>query len=408
MALCKPSYLRRNYRRRRTKICCVVCVVILLAVPAFYVMIKSQLHFVNNKTIQLDKCPACFGVLENVCLAFAFGELKIWDNYFWRGESNKGVWYGMWIKPQNKLPIVVKALSHRKELDLLDEQICQNTTRSSHCDIQENVWRSFLNPPISFKSSVMQFMECPSNHFASLLEKHLHVSNGIATWFGQLHQKVMVLTSLHLNQELLFLQIFSRRYPAFLPKVYGPCGRTIVVEYVGPTLSSAISKSWLKRVKLSLKLIQLAHTFTRTEDNFALYMYDVIMDNFAVDKEGNVKLVDCEHIVIVDMSPFNNSYGIKAQDLCSPNHFECLTFTSDDLCKGQSQDHNYYAVCRNILAAIGGSKGLLHSLPDNLVNTSLVNYLLQNCVYSKEISREQAINRLEKELYNLLTKSNKK
>lgn len=104
-------------------------------------------------------------------------------------------------------------------------------------------------------------------------------------------------------------QLFSERYPAFLPKVYGPCGRIVVVEYVGPTLSSAIPQSWLERVMLSLKIIQLARTFTRTEDNFALYMYDVIMDNFAVDKQGNVKLIDCEHIFIVDTSSFNNSYG---------------------------------------------------------------------------------------------------
>lgn len=89
---------------------------------------------------------------------------------------------------------------------------------------------------------------------------------------------------------------------------------------------------------------------------------------------------------------------INAEDLCSPDHFECLTFVPEDLCKGQSQDHNYYVVCRNLLAGIGGTKGLLHSPPHQLVNISLINYLQHNCVYREQISREQAINQLEKEL----------
>lgn len=105
------------------------------------------------------------------------------------------------------------------------------------------------------------------------------------------------------------MQIFSKTYPEFLPHTYGACGRAVVVEYVGPTLSSALFQSWLERVKLSLKLIQLARSFTRTVDDLALYMYDVTMDNFAIDDHGNVKLIDCEHVLIVDMSNFNNTYG---------------------------------------------------------------------------------------------------
>ena len=104
-------------------------------------------------------------------------------------------------------------------------------------------------------------------------------------------------------------QIFSKRYPNFLPTVYGACGRVIVVEYVGASLSTTFNWSWQKRVRLSIKMIQLARAFTRTDDNMALYMHDVSVDNFAVDKYDNVKLIDCEHVLIVDMSAFNHSYG---------------------------------------------------------------------------------------------------
>ena len=90
----------------------------------------------------------------------------------------------------------------------------------------------------------------------------------------------------------------------------------------------------------------------------------------------------------------------KAEDFCAPDHFQCLTFVPQDLCQGQAQDHNYYAICRNILLAVGGAKGLLHSPPDEIKST--LKYLLYNCVYSKEISREQAVDKLEEELYRYL------
>jgi hypothetical protein len=88
----------------------------------------------------------------------------------------------------------------------------------------------------------------------------------------------------------------------------------------------------------------------------------------------------------------------KTEDFCATDHFQCLTFVPQDLCRGQAQDHNYYAICRNILAAVGGSRGLLHSPPDGEIKSTL-KYLLYNCVYSKEMSRERAIDKLEKQLY---------
>ena len=105
-------------------------------------------------------------------------------------------------------------------------------------------------------------------------------------------------------------QVFSKRYPKFLPAVYGACGRVVVVEYVGPTLWSVLHRPWKERVKLSIHLIHLALAFTKTQDNMALYMYDVVMNNFAVDKHGLVKLIDCEHVLIADASTFNRTYGM--------------------------------------------------------------------------------------------------
>jgi hypothetical protein len=61
----------------------------------------------------------------------------------------KGVWYGTW----GSLPVVLKQLGHGGELATLDKEICLNATEpvSKYCNVHEKVWRSFLNPAVSFK-----------------------------------------------------------------------------------------------------------------------------------------------------------------------------------------------------------------------------------------------------------------
>lgn len=112
-------------------------------------MVKNKLQVVDKSLVQLDKCPACFGKWESVCQAISFEKLKVQGNYFWKSESVKGVWYGKW----NRLPVVLKQLGHINELAMLDQEICLNTTTSvsKHCNVGEKVWRSFLNPGVSFK-----------------------------------------------------------------------------------------------------------------------------------------------------------------------------------------------------------------------------------------------------------------
>lgn len=90
---------------------------------------------------------------------------------------------------------------------------------------------------------------------------------------------------------------------------------------------------------------------------------------------------------------------MKTQEFCARDHYQCLTFVPRDLCSGQAQDHNYYAICRNILLAVGGfyTQGLLHSPPYGHIKSTL-QYLLENCVFSKDMTREQAIDELQKVL----------
>lgn len=47
----------------------------------------------------------------------------------------------------------------------------------------------------------------------------------------------------------------------------------------------------------------MAQEFSYSE--FRLYLTDVSLDNFAVDAEGKVKIIDAENIVMVDPSVLN-------------------------------------------------------------------------------------------------------
>ena len=46
--------------------------------------------------------------------------------------------------------------------------------------------------------------------------------------------------------------------------------------------------------------MQIAEKLTYNEEEFGLYMTDVSFDNFAVNEEGKVFVVDAENIIVVD------------------------------------------------------------------------------------------------------------
>ena len=149
MKFCRPSYFRKNGCFCRVLFCVCLLSISLAVLIAVYMVVISGLHVLDGSLLQLDKCPVCFGIWDSVCQAISSGALKVRKNYFWKGESVKGVWYGTW----NSLPVVVKRLGHSDELTMLDQEICLNTTdpNRKYCNVRENVWRSFLNPGVSFK-----------------------------------------------------------------------------------------------------------------------------------------------------------------------------------------------------------------------------------------------------------------
>ena len=151
MYLCRPSYFRR--KGCFCQVLCFISVPVTVMMTIYVVM--SRLHVLDTSLLQLDKCPVCFGIWESVCMAITSGTLKVKQEYFWKSESMKGVRFGIW----GSSLVVVKQLGYSNELAMLDQEICLNTTEpvSKYCNVHENVWRSFLNPQVSFKRLTMYF-----------------------------------------------------------------------------------------------------------------------------------------------------------------------------------------------------------------------------------------------------------
>lgn len=85
------------------------------------------------------------------------------------------------------------------------------------------------------------------------------------------------------------------------PKYHGACGRIIVTEDCGKSLNHFLYHPWIVRAQLAVNLLRIAQQLTVNKQNWALYMLDVSLNNFAVSDNGIVKLVDVEHLIVVDL-----------------------------------------------------------------------------------------------------------
>nr|XP_027228831.1 deleted in autism protein 1 homolog [Penaeus vannamei] len=111
---------------------------------------------------------------------------------------------------------------------------------------------------------------------------------------GPYHQHHF-LTMLAVNIEPLVIMTYHSN---FFPRFIGTCGRVIVEDYVGPTLTEQGDEPWIVRADYARQLLEMAQQFS--SGTFALYLTDVSLDNFAVGDDGSVKVIDAENIVIVD------------------------------------------------------------------------------------------------------------
>ncbi|XP_048580201.1 divergent protein kinase domain 2A isoform X2 [Nematostella vectensis] len=258
----------------------------------------SSQHKLTFQEIGLNKCPACFGINLSICHKLLGGGVTVKSNTPWSEERIKGVSYGLWGAVKQR--VVLKTLGTSSELTAFDNEICRGVGKDSNCKISQEAWDSdVLVPKPPLQDAVRKYFDCPSTRF---LEKIESVYGQETPGQLSLVETIHLITGLHLNPELLLLQIFRQEEGWPFPRFYGVCGRIMVVEDSGPPISSFLEESWDVRAQIAVNLITLAHQLSSALDDWALYIADPAPGNFGVSDSGKVTLLDLEHLVVVDLS----------------------------------------------------------------------------------------------------------
>ncbi|KOC59654.1 Deleted in autism protein 1 like protein [Habropoda laboriosa] len=382
------SYIYNILKFKKWELLFFATILFALKWPTIITFRPNMDHF-----IELHKCPACFGT--SACNYIH--EVNITLNDFYSAFSYffgvKNVFFGVF----NKNKVVLKKLAQSFELNEFDRMLCENKHFSHICTKTAKAANNKLN--INFleliekevnlnfsKDNFSRLRLCPSvQHLNNLLQHVYHNNKDIDPKI--LNLNIWVLTAL--NPEPLLLQILpaERNWP--VPKYLGACGRMIIEEYVGLPLATYYNEPWLCRAKISSSLLDAAYMFTYKNKDFGFYLTDISVDNIAVDLNNNVKFVDLENVIIVDKnivpaerSTIWNQLQVNTEDFsCS----ECLAFSSAEICNHKISDHNYYAICKVLLALNLNSSilhgGLLHDIPTDILETyPNITYLVEQCV----------------------------
>ncbi|XP_076749748.1 divergent protein kinase domain 2A isoform X2 [Xylocopa sonorina] len=304
-----------------------------------------------NHLIELHKCPACYGT--SACSYIDTVDITPHDFYstFAYLFGVKNVYFGF-LKTEK---IVLKKLAQSFELDELDRTLCENKTFSSICTLNEkgihnedNIdFHKLIENEVHLdfaKDNSNRLSLCPTiEHLNNLLEPIYHNNKNIAK--KTLAINIWILTLL--NPEPLLLQILSAEEGWPVPKYFGACGRIVVEEYGGLPLIVYYNKPWISRAKIASSLLDAAYKFTYKKKLSTWNQLQVNTEDFS----------------------------------CS----ECLAFSHVDICSHKTSDHNYYAICKILLALDLNNSilpgGLLHDIPkDILKNYPNIQHLIKQCV----------------------------
>ncbi|XP_067007079.2 divergent protein kinase domain 2A [Anabrus simplex] len=301
--------------------------------------------------VELEKCPACFGT--SLCAVFSEGNVSYTGFLGLLGSKN------VLFASIGDKKVVLKKLGHDWELQKLDRLVCARRLG----DIRAAIIDHFTRPVVSHRLSYGLHL-CPSGaNFDLLLSDILHKNSGVQP--DVLYMNIWTLAVI--NGEPLILQILDEREGWPVPKYYGACGRVVVEEYVGNMLSFYFKAPWFTRAKLAYQLLVAAHDFTDKHPHFRFYLTDVSMDNIAVDEAEKVKFIDVEDMIILDKQAPVQERPVSWTAAHVSEKFdcdECFVFSSHDICSHHISDHNYFAVCQQLLAT---DRGLLSSIPSQVL-----------------------------------------
>uniref|UniRef100_A0A8C1SVY0 Divergent protein kinase domain 2Aa n=1 Tax=Cyprinus carpio TaxID=7962 RepID=A0A8C1SVY0_CYPCA len=384
----------------------------------------------DRRFIGLNKCPACFGT--SWCRKFMNGQVtfEMWGRLRFLDFFNvKNVYFAQYGEPrEGTRRVVLKRLGSNQELAEIDQKICKRATGRPRCDLIQGMYKTefaqlngdvrLLTPEVVEGWS--DLVHCPSQRLLDrVVRRYAETKDSGSFLLKNLKdtERMQLLMTLAFNPEPLVLQSFPSDEGWPFAKYLGACGRMVAVNYVGEELWNFYNAPWEKRVDLAKQLMDIAEQLTNNDFDFALYLLDVSFDNFAVGpRDGKVIVVDAENIIVADKRLIKQSKP-ENYDVWYESRYEecdkeaCLSFSKDILCSRVTVDHNYYAICQNLLSRFatwrGTTGGLLHDPPADLVKDGHLTALLDECTRpQKQYGRFQAAKELREYLTELTQLSN--
>ncbi|KAM8953656.1 divergent protein kinase domain 2A [Pelodytes ibericus] len=361
----------------------------------------------ERRFLSLNKCPACFGT--SWCRKFMNGQLSFegWARLRFLDFFNvKNVHFAQYGEPrEGSRRVVLKRLGSNQELAELDQRICKKATGRPRCDLIPAMYKTnfarlngdvrLLTPEVVEGWS--DFVHCPSQRLLDrMVRRYAETKDSGSFLLKNLKdtERMQLLLTLSFNPEPLVLQSFPSDEGWPFAKYLGACGRMVAVNYVGEELWSFFNAPWETRVDLAWQLMEIAEQLTNNDFDFALYLLDVSFDNFAVGpRDGKVIIVDAENVLVADKKLIKQNkpenwdvwYESKFDD-CDKE--ACLSFSKEILCSRATVDHNYYAICQNLLSRHatwrGTSGGLLHDTPAEIAKDGRLEALLDECANPKK------------------------
>lgn len=378
------------------------CFVIILALLALYLFVTIYFTLKENRLtkeefLDVYKCPACYG--HSFCFALFD------DQFSLQGVSRYSVLDVMNVKnvhfayhKEGLHQVVLKKLAHVDELQKVDDEICKDSVREPGCDVAKRMVVSKTAQDIGLngllpghlKDTTFMFLCVTHKLIDRVLERYKERSRPGVT---RMDDYLQILYTARVNPEPLMLQTFPASEGWPFPEYLGACGRYIVQEYNGKSLADFVNAPFQKRADLAYQMMKMADRLTSDPD-WNLYWTDLVYNNFAVDEAGKLTYIDAENIVVVDKQATKISNPKSWDDLAESEYIQCdenrgndcLTFDTNQLCTHHMADHNYFAVCRNVLSSYadnrptGGSAHLLHDIPDKIKHDWDLEILLNECV----------------------------
>uniref|UniRef100_A0A8C5K6L0 Deleted in autism protein 1 pseudogene n=1 Tax=Jaculus jaculus TaxID=51337 RepID=A0A8C5K6L0_JACJA len=362
----------------------------------------------DPRFLQLHKCPACFGT--SWCPRFLNGQVSFeeWDGLRLLGfPQARSVYLARYSEPgeDGHRPVVLKRLGSQGELAQLDQTVCKRATGRPRCDLLQAVPRAEFARSAGHAGQLTPvavrgwsaLVHCPSQRLLDrLVRRYAETRDSGSGPLRRLRdsERLQLLLTLAFNPEPLLLQSFPPHEGWPFATYLGACGRMVVVSYVGEELWRYLNAPWEKRVDLAWQLMETAEQLTNNDFEFALYLLDVSFDKFAVDpRDDKVIIVDAGKILVADKRLIRQNKP-EHWDVRYESKFDgcdkeaCLSFSKEILCARVTVDHNYYAVCQNLLSRHatwrGTSGGLLHDPPSEIGTDGRLEALLNECANPKE------------------------